>query len=91
MISFEGFGGTKLDFQIAYSWLPPKIPSKYIYNVPNMEVEGCGCNALLNVSMGISPFMSFIIAWIRSNEQGLSILSIHTTLWEINVHVHVSL
>ncbi len=56
-----------------------------------MEVEGCGCNALLNVSMGISPFMSFIIAWILSNEQGFSILSTHTTLWEINVHVHVSL
>jgi hypothetical protein len=63
----------------------------YIYNVPNMEVEGCGCNAFLNDSMGISPFMSFIIAWVHSNEQGFSILSTHTTLWEINVYVHVSL
>jgi hypothetical protein len=56
-----------------------------------MEVEGCGCNAFLNDSMGISPFMSFIIAWVHSNEQGFSILSTHTTLWEINVYVHVSL
>ncbi len=56
-----------------------------------MEVEGCGCNAFSNDSMGISPFMSFIIAWVHSNEQGFSILRTHTTLWEINVHVHVSL
>ncbi len=56
-----------------------------------MEVESSGCNAFLNDSMGIFPFMSFIIAWIHFNEQGLSILSTHATLWGINVHVHVSL
>jgi hypothetical protein len=55
----------------------------YVDSVPNMEVEGCGCNAFLNDSVGISPFMSFIIAWIHFNEQGLSILCTHTTLWEI--------